>query len=266
MNTKRIFFLLITLQFILFISCITAQEKKDNVPVKLKILCYNLRFGELASLEQLADFIKSHNPDIVALQEVDIKTNRPRAPHQNGKDFITELGFRTGLLTAYAKAIPHEGGYYGIGILSKFPFVETRRIMLPFPEGAKEQRAMLSSVIELDNGELLTFVCTHLDYTTSFVRQEQVKALNEELKNNPYPMIVCGDFNATPGSPEISQGMAVWKQVTNSDFTIPANNPKSKIDYIFCFPGEKWKVVSTETPKVSLSDHLPINAELELTF
>ena len=264
MNTKRILLLLITLQFILFISCVTAQESKSNEPVKLKILCYNLRFGELASLEQLADFIKEQNPDIVALQEVDVKTNRPRAPHQNGKDFITELGFRTGLLTAYAKTIPHEGGYYGIGILSKFPFVETRRIMLPFPEGAREQRAMLSSVIELDNGRLLTFVCTHLDYTTSFVRQEQVKAINEELKGNPYPMIVCGDFNATPDSPEISQGMAAWKQVSNSDFTIPANNPKSTIDYIFCYPKDRWVAVDAITYKVGLSDHLPISAIVEL--
>ncbi len=229
-------------------------------------MCYNLRFGELASLEELAGFIKSQNPDMVALQEVDVKTHRPRAPHQNGKDFITELGFRTGMLTAYAKTIPHEGGYYGIGILSKFPFVETRRIMLPFPEGAKEQRAMLFSNIELPNGQLLTFVCTHLDYTISSVRQEQVKALNETLKGNPYPMIVCGDFNATPDSPEISQGMAAWKQVTNSDFTIPANNPKSKIDYIFCFPEKQWKVISTETPRVPFSDHLPVNADLELTF
>ncbi|MDX9883990.1 MAG: endonuclease/exonuclease/phosphatase family protein [Prolixibacteraceae bacterium] len=266
MNSKRIFFLLIAIQFILFIPQLQAQESKSNEPVKLKILCYNLRFGELASLEELAGFIKSQNPDIVALQEVDVKTHRPRAPHQNGKDFITELGFRTGMLTAYAKTIPHEGGYYGIGILSKFPFVETRRIMLPYPEGAKEQRAMLYSNIELDNGQLLTFVCTHLDYTISSVRQEQVKALNEELKGNPYPMIVCGDFNAKPGSPEISQGMAAWKQVTNSDFTVPANAPKSKIDYIFCFPGEQWKCISTETPRVALSDHLPVNAELELGF
>ena len=266
MNTKRIFILLIAIQFILFIPQLQAQESKSSEPVKLKILCYNLRFGELASLEELAGFIKSQNPDIVALQEVDVKTNRPRAPHQNGKDFITELGFRTGMLTAYAKTIPHEGGYYGIGILSKYPFVETRRIMLPYPEGSKEQRAMLYSVIELKNGQLLSFVCTHLDYTISSVRQVQVKALNEALKGNQYPMIVCGDFNATPDSPEINIGMSEWLQATTLDFTIPANDPKSKIDYIFCYPAKKWKVISAETPRVPFSDHLPVNAQLEITF
>lgn len=263
---KLIFFFIVCIQLFLMHPDAAAQKTAQQGTAKLKILCYNLRFGELASLEELAGFIKSQNPDIVALQEVDVKTNRPRAPHQNGKDFITELGFRTGLLTAYAKTIPHEGGYYGIGILSKYPFVETRRIMLPFPDGAREQRAMLTSVVELDNGKLITFVCTHLDLPNSSVRQIQVQALNKQLKNNPYPMIVCGDFNANPDSPEIKEGMSVWKQVTNADFTVPANDPKSKIDYIFCYPVQQWKVISTETPRVAWSDHLPVNAELELTF
>lgn len=257
---KSIIFLF--LFFFAFVSVSHAQEK----PVRLKVLSYNLRFGELASLEELAGFIKSQNPDVVALQEVDVKTNRPRAPHQNGKDFITELGYRTGMLTAYVKTIPHEGGYYGIGILSKYPFVETRRIMLPFPEGSKEQRAMLYSNIELENGQLLSFVCTHLDYPSSSIRQAQVKALNEALKDNPYPMIVAGDFNGRPDSPEISQGMSAWEQVTTSDFTVPAKDPRYKIDYIFCFPEKQWKVISAETPQVPFSDHLPVKAELELTF
>jgi len=168
------------------------------------------------------------------------------------------------MLTAYAKTIPYEGGYYGIGILSRYPFVETQRIMLLYPEGAKEQRALLLGDVELDNGRILSFACTHLDYTTSFVRQEQVKAINNALKDNPYPMIVCGDFNAKPDSPEISHGMVEWKQVTNPDYTSPAQNPRSKIDYIFCFPGKKWSIISSETPKVFFSDHLPVNAYLEI--
>jgi endonuclease/exonuclease/phosphatase family metal-dependent hydrolase len=237
-----------------------SRGKSDT----LNVLCYNLRFGELASLEELADFITSQNPDVVALQEVDVKTYRDMAPHQNGKDFITELGFRTGMLTAFAKTIPHAGGYYGIGILSKYPFANTKRVMLPMPEGAKEQRALLIADVELPREKMITVVCTHLDYTTSEVRQAQVKVLNEALKNNPYPLIVAGDFNATPKSAEIQHGMAGWKDVSSSDFTIPSENPKSKIDYIFVYPVNSWSVISAETPVVSLSDHLPVKAVLEL--
>lgn len=250
------------LVFFVSVSALQAQEK----PAGLKVLCYNIRFGELASLEELADFIKSQDPDMVALQEVDVKTFRDRAPHQHGKDFITELGYRTGMLTAYAKTIPYADGYYGIGILSKYPLTETKRIILPMPEGAKEQRAMLLANVELPDGKVFTFVSTHLDYPSSSVRQAQVEALTAALKGNPYPMIVAGDFNAHPDSPEISKGMAEWKQVTSSDFTIPASGPKAKIDYIFCYPAHTWTVLSASTPKVTLSDHLPVNAVLQPEF
>ena len=230
----------------------------------LKIVCYNIRFGELASLEEIAEFIKSEDADIVALQEVDVKTNREMAPHQNGKDFITELGFHSGMLTAYARTIDYSGGYYGIGILSKFPFKQTRKIMLPFPQGAREQRAMLIADIELPDGKTISFVSTHLDHSISEVRQSQVQQINETLKDNPYPVIVAGDFNAVPGSPEIKEGMSEWGQACSLDYTAPANAPRVKIDYIFYYPKEKWQVTESKTPTISLSDHLPVVARLKL--
>lgn len=234
--------------------------------VKLKVLCYNLRFGELASLEELAAFIRGENPDIVALQEVDVRTSRELAPHQKGKDFVTELGFRTGMLTAYARTIDYAGGYYGIGILSKYPFDNTKRYLLPMPEGAREQRALLTADVELPGGKIITFASTHLDHTTSPVRQAQVEAINKALAGNTHPMIVAGDFNAQPQSPEIKDGMRAWGQACSPDFTFPSANPRSKIDYIFFAPENRWKKLSAGTPKVTLSDHLPLWVEVELVF
>ena len=43
-------------------SCLSAQE-----PVRLKVMTYNLRFGELSSLKNIADFIVGNEPDFVAL-------------------------------------------------------------------------------------------------------------------------------------------------------------------------------------------------------
>lgn len=256
-----IVFLVINLGF--FSNAVNGQSVEDG-GYSLKVLCYNLRFGELASLEELAEFIKSENPDVVALQEVDVKTNRERASHQNGKDFITELGFRTGMLTAYARTIDYSGGYYGIGILSKYPFDKTRKVLLPIPEGSREQRALLLADVELPGGRRFTFVSTHLDHSSSEVRSVQAKALNKALKKIKLPVIVAGDFNGKPDSPEISQGMKNWLQACSPDFTIPSQNPKSKIDYIFYKPARKWKVIHSYTPQITLSDHLPLVAELEL--
>ena len=242
------------------VSALYAQE----YPVTIKVLSYNLRFGELASLEELADFIKAQDPDVVALQEVDCRTYRDRAPKQHGKDFITELGFRTGLLAAYGKTIPYAGGYYGIGILSKYPMAAVERIYLPKTENGKEQRAVLVANVEFSENQYFTFACTHLDYTNTIERQAQVNMLNEVLLKKTYPVIVCGDFNARPGSKEIVTGMTEWKELDNRGLTVPAKDPRYKIDYIWGYPKSKWKIKQATTYKVLLSDHLPIGAIVEL--
>lgn len=259
MNTKYYMLIFGLLFFCLLPEGMQAQEKST-----FKVMCYNLRFGELASLEELSEYIKKENPDIVALQEVDVNTSRTRAPHQNGKNFISELAFRTGMLSLYGKTIPYAGGYYGIGILSKYPYTSSKCELLPMPEGAKEQRAVLISEIELPGGRVFTFACTHLDYTTSEVRQAQVAYINNILLQSGKPTILCGDFNAHPDSKEIETDMSKWMQTTNSDFTVPAKAPKSKIDYIFCYPRSKWTVENTYTPKVQWSDHLPVITTLTL--
>lgn len=252
MRLKKLLF------FLYFISSLGMYAIQDPEP--LKVLCYNLRFGELASLEELAEFIKSVDPDIVALQEVDVRTYRERAPKQNGKDFITELGFRTGMLSAFGKTIPYMDGYYGVGILSKYPLASVERVHLPKTEHGKEQRALLIADVEYRDGAYITLVSTHLDYTNTQERQVQVKALNEALMKRPYPVLVAGDFNAVPDSEEILNGMKHWKDLSGIEPTIPAENPKRKIDYIFGYPAENWELVRDSTYQIQLSDHLPISA------
>lgn len=243
---------------------ISGAKGTGKAAIRVKVLSYNLRFGELASLEEIAAFIKKQDPDIVALQEVDNHTFRDRAPKQNGKDFATELGFRTGMIPAYGKTIPYKGGYYGIAILSKFPLSKVERIYLPKIQKENEQRAVLVADVEYSEGKYFTFAYTHLDYTTSEERQLQVKKLNEVLMKTPYPVIVAGDFNAKPDSKEIAKGMRDWKIVSDLEPTIPANAPRSAIDYIFCYPKNKWASIEATTHKIRLSDHLPISSTIEL--
>ena len=251
-------------KFLLFLVFFASVLQAQNAPVELKVISYNLRFGELASLEELAAFIKKQDPDVVALQEVDCRTFRDRAPKQHGKDFVTELGFRTGMLTAYGKTIPYAGGYYGIGILSKYPLASVKRVYLPKTEHGAEQRAILVSHVEYQEGQYFTFACTHLDYTDTRERQVQVAKLNEVLQQEPWPVIVCGDFNAHPDAKEITEGMSVWKRLCNMDPTVPAQNARNKIDYIFAYPKDKWNSMESTTWKVQLSDHLPVGAVVEL--
>lgn len=260
---KQILFLTIVIFSAQFAFARADSPSQDST--RLKILCYNLRFGELATLEELADFIKEQDPDLVALQEVDLYTHRERAPHQNGKDFATELGFLTGMMPAYGKTIPYSGGYYGIAVLSRYPMAKVERKYLPFTEHGKEQRAVLIADIEYQEGKYITFASTHLDYTNTTERQAQVKELNKLLKPGPYPVIVAGDFNATPDSEEIKNGMKDWSRLSGPDPTIPTDKPNKTIDYIFGYPKSKWIVKNATTfSGVQLSDHLPIEVVVDL--
>ena len=95
MNTFR---KLVILLFIA-LSCGVVSAQQDTL--RVRVMTYNLRFGELSSLEDLAYHIKSFKPAFVALEEVDVHTDRKRAPQRHGKDFIHELAYGTGVLGLY---------------------------------------------------------------------------------------------------------------------------------------------------------------------
>lgn len=248
----------------LILSLFLAGSIQAEKPLRLKVMTYNLRFGELASLEQLAEFIKSEDPDLVALQELDWMTRRDRAPHQHGKDFITELGYRTHMFSLYGKTIPYAGGFYGIGLLTKKPYINMKKIILPKAAGVKEYRALLMAEIEVTETDTIVFASTHLDYSSSGARIEQVKVITNALKECGYPVVVGGDFNAKPDSPEIKTYFKDWKSISLEQLTSPAKQPKNKIDYLFAYPQHVWNLVSSKVIPSQLSDHLPIVSEVEL--
>ena len=247
-------YLLLTL--FLTLGVVYAQDT-----IRVRVMTYNLRFGELASLEELANHIKSFKPDFVALQEVDSKTDRTRAPHQKGKDFISELSYHTGLFGLYAKTIDYATGYYGIGILSKYPYTSTQKTMLPHPIKKHERRAMLEGLFEVGN-DTLVFASTHLDVNSPETRAEQIKFITNHFGDCKYPVILGGDFNARHYS-EAIRGMDSWFAASNNDFGMPAWKPVIKIDYLFALPQKGWRIVNTQTVQSLLSDHLPIITELE---
>ena len=243
-----------------FSKTVTPEEKHDTI--RVRVMTYNLRYGEFASLEEIAMHIKSFKPDFVALQELDCKTARTFAVHQNGKDFISELAYRSGMFGLYGKTINFAGGLYGIGILSKYPYISMNKTMLPNP-AKTEQRALLEGVFEVGNDTLI-FASTHLDYKYDSSRIEQGKLICDHFKDAPYPVILGGDFNAESDSRLIVELMnKTWFSATNSDLSYPADNPEIKIDYIFTRPMKGWRVVKTQTVHSQLSDHLPIVTDLE---
>ncbi len=239
---------------LLFSSFAFASEKSDT----LKLMTYNLRFGELATMKEIADYIVSEDADIIALQECDWATNRTRAPHQNGIKFINELAFYTDMFGIFGKSINFSGGYYGIGILSKFPILRYERVLLP-NDGKTEQRSMLIADIELPGGVIITFVNTHLEVKTAKMRLEQILFIDNYLKDCPNQIFLAGDMNAIPSAKEMEILKENWKDLTNDVFTYHSSKPEIKIDYIYMKPSEKVELLHTDVcENIKLSDHFPV--------
>ena len=126
---------------VLLFSMITVKPTwaAEESPTILRIMCYNIRHGrgmdEVVDLTRTANVIKAWNPDLVAVQEVDQNTQRT-----NKTDQTKILAEKLGMHCVFGKAIDLQGGGYGLAILSRFPILEDRMILLP-QEGQREQRA-----------------------------------------------------------------------------------------------------------------------------
>ncbi len=233
----------------------------------LRVMAYNIHHGEgtdkKLDLERIGKVIASVKPDLVALQEVDVRTKRTQ-----NTDQAKLLAAQLDMHVVFGKAIDYQGGAYGLAILSRFPVAEHEMILLP-PEKQQEQRGVLVATIKFPaterNGKerALRFACTHLSVAGEIERLPQVQEINrifclDQVANDP-PTILAGDFNAGPQSEPIEEILQYWQDSFIGD---PAAR---RIDYIFyrntdAFRGRNFKRMDEPVA----SDHHPIYVELEL--
>lgn len=172
----------------------------DTFAQEIKVMTYNIFHGETngapgkSNLHQVAELINQHQPDFVALQEVDSMTNRS-ASLNNGirQDLVQELSRLTGMYGYFGKAIDFSDGGYGEGILSRFP-VKSRRYDLPTPEGG-ENRILLAIEHSFPNGQKILFCGTHLCHESEKNRKAQAEAICDLLETEEVPLIIGGDLN-----------------------------------------------------------------------
>jgi endonuclease/exonuclease/phosphatase family metal-dependent hydrolase len=260
----------LTIKIILVLFLIStpgwSQVVSDSVRV-LRVLTFNIYHGATMNgdynLDYIANVIRDADPDLVALQEVDFLTRRAK-----GYDLATELGWRLKMVPLFARAMYYDGGEYGEAILSKYSFVSTRNVPLPFT-AAHEPRTAVEVVTVLPSGDTIAFIGTHLDHTRDDTdRVLQAEMINEVFIQNRFPSILAGDLNAVPGSVPIRILEEVWGSAYDRDSpvpTFPSGNPVKKIDYVMFRPVGRWKVISTEVIQDSVaSDHCAYLVVLEL--
>ncbi|PID59781.1 MAG: hypothetical protein CR986_04345 [Ignavibacteriae bacterium] len=252
--------------FIILLSNFLQAQNSDKKAVTIKVLTFNIFHGATLkgdyNFDVIANIINKLSPDLVALQEVDYKTNRI-----NKKDLALELAVKTDMIPLFGKAFNFDNGEYGVAILSRTSIISSRNIALPNIKN-NEPRTALEVKTILTNQDTITFISTHLDHKTDSLRIIQVEKLNKTFGNNKYPTILAGDFNALPESNEIKLLKEKWgiTSKNNSEPTFPSKNPIKKIDYITLLKNiSNWKILKTEVIQDSVaSDHCAFYAEMEL--
>ena len=254
--------------FLFLVICIKGlpQDTTDSLHV-IKVLTFNIYHGATMKgdfdLDYIAGIIKDADPDLVALQEVDFRTVRAR-----GYDLATELGWRVKMAPLFAPAMAFDGGEYGEGILSRYSFIATRNVPLPY-SAEREPRTALEALVRIASGDTIMFTGTHLDHLADDTdRIMQAKRINEVFATDRYPVVLAGDLNAIPGSVPIGILEEVWGSSYDRIApapTFPSGGPVRKIDYVMYYPRERWRVISDEVICDSVaSDHCAYLVTLEL--
>ena len=240
----------------------TAQPNAGRQPTTLRILAYNIKHGEgndgVVDLERSAELIRSLNPDLVALQEIDNRTERTGGVAQAAR-----LGELTGMGSAFGKFMDYQGGEYGMAVLSRLDYVNPTNHMLP--EGA-EPRSSIAIRVQLPDGEEFIFAGIHF-YRTDEERMAQARRLVDVLSREDVPVILAGDFNSTPDS-EVMAFIAESFEIPGKGadhFTFRADRPNREIDFIVYRPADRFTVVESRViDEPVISDHRPVLLVLEV--
>ncbi|RZK17381.1 MAG: endonuclease/exonuclease/phosphatase [Pedobacter sp.] len=268
-NFFRHFYLFI---FVLLTSCSPKAMLSKNNPGEIRVLTYNIHHANppskskegLIDIDAISKVIESQSPDLVALQEVDVNTKRSGNINE-----AVILATRLKMNFYFFKAIDHDGGDYGVAILSKYPLSDPQTYKLANNGDAKaEPRVLGIGTATLPDGRKIRFASTHLDAQKSDEnRMMQVNEINKITKSEKLPLIIAGDLNANTSSEAIKVfDQQFLRTCTDCGFTIPVINPKNTIDHIAYKKGDSFSVLSHQViNETYASDHLPVLAVLQLS-
>lgn len=203
------------------------------------------------------------------MQEIDLYTKRA----YNKNQIYTLSKYTRLIYRAIGTSIKYRSGFYGDGLLSRFPIEYSANFLSPLIHKTSEQRGILSNKISFGTTKL-NFFSVHL----STFKDERIAACKELLKisskiNKGEGIIIAGDFNvgiSKLGShkysfkpeeeyPEYKILKEKFHHINNSDHTWFDGVQSACIDTMFY--SKNLSLSKFETIETEVSDHYPVYAE-----
>ena len=225
-----------------------ASPQESNT---IRILKVNLR-DDNSDFEKVRALIRETNADLVLVEEYN-------------KTWRKEL---KGVLSYYAyEIISHRHDGWGIGLFSRLPFIES------------EIRHIGNSAIptvyaRIDTGnKIFAFIGAHLQdplyATRTYIRNRQLQDLAIKLNEEKFPVMVLGDLNTSPWSPNFENlirktkvqhpGKGLWIQPTWPTYFFPLQIP---LDHCLTSPDILIHKINLGTNIGS--DHFPLIADFSI--
>lgn len=214
--------------------------------------------GNRHNLQRITDFIKSQDPDVVGLVEVDTGSIRTRSINQ--ADVI-------------ARALGHYSVYqckYGVNSVNqRLPILRNQgNAFLAAPRVHGERfhyfdKGIKRLIIELELEECAIFL-VHLSLKYRH-RHVQLQHLHDLVVASKKPVIIAGDFNTFWGEHEIYLFMKACKLRSANVGSLPSypsRSPRKELDFVLY--GDGIRVTDFRVPQVRFSDHLPLVCDFEI--
>ena len=209
-------------------------------------------------LDRITQYLKSLNPDLVGLIEIDTGSIRSGLVNQ-AKQIADSLGHYS----------TYECKYGTTSINQMVPIVRKQAnafLAAPRVEGERFhyfETGIKRLIIELELEDVAVFL-VHLSLKFRH-RHDQLRHLHELVKRASKPVIVAGDFNTFWGEHEIylfMQAAGLRSANVAGLPSYPSRWPRKELDFILY--GEGIVAKGFDIPTVPLSDHLPLVFDFEV--
>jgi endonuclease/exonuclease/phosphatase family metal-dependent hydrolase len=220
------------------------------------------------SEERIGDLLASVEPDVVALQELDVGRERSSRGHQPEK-----IASRLAMNFLFCPSVRDGDEHYGHAVMSRLPIrlVQSEELPRAFWPHPSEPRSALWA--ELEGPARLQLIATHLGLSPIERRRQTRALLSERWMGSPRfrgPRVLCGDMNTGPWSLTYLKLRASIRDVhrelagLRARPTYPSRRPVFRLDHVFAsrdVRAESAAVLATSLARVA-SDHLPLVVDL----
>ena len=287
-----------------FAFSISKNNFADKPANSIRILTWNVRsWDEFITKKagisnhriSMMQFVQQQDADVLCFQEF-FEPNNYRGLAQNISYIQEQLHY-----PYYFFSRDHRYNNRlesGVIIFSRYPITKTTQIKYDH-DPMKSSESLIGADLNV-NGKMITVYTTHLQsvlfrskdfHNVEIIRNvddsvleasksiakklkkafslrgNQADLVREQLDQNPYPVIICGDFNDIPNSYTyfhirgdrqdafIKKGFGIGRTYINL-------SPTLRIDYIMA--DKRFAVLQCSQVKLPYSDHRPVMADLKL--